>query len=156
MSLVIDERVDGAWMCGAGKRCAGAKALAARRPLKWRTFRGQRASNTASGKFSGELCESRRKIAITSRWAAICGRKPSTIRKKIIGRNMRALRRSLAGGSGLQRLRRVPTLLHEPARQHGRGILLEPLVEKRANLLAEIGGMAEAREFIALQRSAGS
>jgi len=32
----------------------------------------------------------------------------------------------------------------------------EPLVEQRADLLPEIGGMAEAREFIALQRGARS
>src|SRR5436309_10984496 len=37
-----------------------------------------------------------------------------------------------------------------------RGILLEPLVEKRADFLPEIGGMPEAREFIALQRGARS
>jgi len=45
-------------------------------------------------------------------------------------------------------------LLHEPARQHGAGVFLEPLIEKGANLLAKIGGVAQARKFIALERVA--
>jgi hypothetical protein len=37
-------------------------------------------------------------------------------------------------------------LLHEPTSQHGGGIFLNPKIEKRADLLAEIGGMAKSRE----------
>jgi hypothetical protein len=66
---------------------------------------------------------------------------------------MPASRRRFARGRGL-RLRRPLALLHQPARQHGRGILLEPLVEKRGDLFPKISGMAEAREFIALQGGA--
>jgi hypothetical protein len=51
-------------------------------------------------------------------------------------------------------LRRTLALLHQPARQHGGGILLQPRVEKRGDLFPEISGMAEAREFRALQRGA--
>lgn len=47
---------------------------------------------------------------------------------------------------------RALQLFHQPARQHGGGILLHPKIEKRGDLLAEIGGMAETREFIALER----
>jgi hypothetical protein len=43
-------------------------------------------------------------------------------------------------------------LLHEPTGQHGGGIFLNPKIEKGADLLAEIGGMAEPREFVALER----
>ena len=150
MGLMLDERVGRARVCGDGERCAGARALAARRPRTWNTPPSQRASNTASGKFSGELCESPRKIDITSRRAAVCGRKSATIRKKVIGHSVSAFQWSIAGGNGLRHLRGALTLLHQPARQHGRSILLEPLVEKRGDLLAEIGGMPEARELIVL------
>jgi len=55
----------------------------------------------------------------------------------------------------LNLLRTLP-LFHQPAREHGGGIFLDPKIEKRADLLTEIGGMAETREFITLQRVARS
>ena len=156
MELMADENGDRARMCGACAGCAGARALPSRRPVKRNTLPSQRASRAARGKASGELCKSSRKITITSRWAAICGRENRPIRKKVIAHGMSGSQRWLVGGSGLQHLRRTPALLHQPARQHGGGSFLEPLVEKRADFLPEIGGMAEAREFIALQRGARS
>ena len=48
------------------------------------------------------------------------------------------------------------TLLDQPAGKHGAGVFVDPLVEQSANLLAEIGGMGKAREFIALERSTRS
>lgn len=97
-----------------------------------------------------------RKIAFTSSRASICGRRSRLIRKKIIGRGVRIFRETLTRGSVfLHRLRAV-LLLQHPARQHGCGIFLDPKVEKRANFLAEIGGMVEPREFIALQRDSRS
>jgi len=47
-------------------------------------------------------------------------------------------------------------LFDEPAGEHGRGILLEPLIEEFADLLAEIGGVGQAGEFIGLQSVARS
>jgi hypothetical protein len=46
--------------------------------------------------------------------------------------------------------------LEENARDHGVGILVEQLVDKRIDFLAEIGGMTEAREFVTVQSVAGS
>jgi hypothetical protein len=43
-------------------------------------------------------------------------------------------------------------LLHEQAREHGVSVFFHPLVEQRPDFLAEIGGMGETGEFIALQR----
>jgi hypothetical protein len=60
--------------------------------------------------------------------------------------------RGLTSKSVFRRLLRTYPLLHQPASQHGGRIFLDPKIEKRADLLAEIGGMAKAREFIALQR----
>ena len=94
----------------------------------------------------------RRKMAFTSRGASVCGRGGRPIRKKVIGHGMSASRERFGRGNVLLPLLRAFPLLHQPAGQHGCGILVHPKVEKRANLLAEIGGMAETGEFIALQR----
>jgi len=139
-------------VCGACAGRAGARKLGSRHLVEANTPPSQRPSNRTSVNSSGELCKSSRKMAITSRWAAISGRRPRPVRKKIIGHGMSAFRRRFGRGSGLQHLRRTLALLHQPAGQHGGSILLEPLVEKRADLLPEIRGMAEAREFVALQR----
>ena len=145
--------VDTARVCEGRAGMAAGTEVHSRRPSKRHTPPRQRASNGASVGFSSELCKSSQKMVITSRWSAICGRGTRSIRKKIIGHGMTAPRRRLARGSGLH-LRRALALLHQPARQHGGGILLEPLVEKRGDLFPKIGGMAEARKFIALQRGA--
>ena len=100
----------------------------------------------------GKLRISERKELITSSGASICGRRDHPIRKKIIGHSMSIFRKRFACGVVFQHLRRALLLFHQPARKHGGGILLHPKIEKRADLLAEIGGMAETREFIALQR----
>src|SRR5882672_3589321 len=152
----VGERAGRARGCEARARSAGARELRSRRPMNRNTVPSQRASKTAMGKARSELCKRPRKIAITSRWAAICGRRNRPISKKVIGHGMFTFHLRLAGGNGLQPLRGALALLHQPARQHGAGILLEPLVEQRADLLPEIGGMAEAREFIALQQGARS
>jgi hypothetical protein len=94
----------------------------------------------------------RRKMAFTLGGASVCGRRGRPIRKKIIGHGMPASRERFRRGNVLLPLLRAFPLLHQPAGQHGCGILRHPKVEKRANLLAEIGGMDETREFIALQR----
>jgi hypothetical protein len=47
-------------------------------------------------------------------------------------------------------------LLHQPAGKHGGGFFGEPLVEQGGDLLAEIGGVTETREFVALQGVARS
>jgi hypothetical protein len=66
-------------------------------------------------------------------------------------------RRRMGGGGGEVRCENgLFALLHEPAGEHGSRILFEPLIEKRTNFLAEIGGVAEARKFVALKRVTGS
>ena len=147
-----DEGGGRARVCGACAGCAEARKLGSRHLMEANTPLSQRASNRTSVNSSGELCESSQKMAISSRWAAICGRRPRPIPKKIIGHCMSAFRRRFARGSGLQHLRWTLALLHQPAGQHGGSILLEPLVEKRDDLLPEIRSMAETREFVALQR----
>ena len=93
-----------------------------------------------------------RKKLFTSSRASICGRGDRSIRKKVIGHGMSIFWERFAGGSVFHRLWRALSLLHQPARQHGGGIFFHPQIEKRADLFAQIGGMAETREFIALER----
>ncbi len=131
---------------------AGARA---REPLEHLT-RGARPGLSDRGfviaRASGKLWIEHRKIAFTSSGASVCGRRDRPIRKKVIGHGMSVFRESFKRRRVFLCLLRAFPLLHQPARQHGRGIFLHPKVEKRANLLAEISSMVETREFIALQR----
>ena len=104
------------------------------------------------GKAAGKLLMERRKMAFTSSGASVCGRRERSIRKNIIGHGMSVFPERFSSGNLLLRLLRALPLLHQPARQHGRGTFFNPQVEQRANFLAEIGGMVEPREFKALQR----
>lgn len=83
--------------------------------------------------------------------AAIHGWSENRIGKKVIGRDGAICNLVGRGGRGFARSRRVFALINQPT-GHGRGgIFFEPLVHQRADLLAKVGGVAEAREFIALQ-----
>jgi len=106
----------------------------------------------ASARTNGKLRILHPQITCNSGGASICGRCDRLIRKKVIGRCVSVFREMFTSRSVCLRLLRTLPLLHQPARQHGRGVFLDPKVEKRGNLLAEIGGMVETREFVALQR----
>jgi hypothetical protein len=84
-----------------------------------------------------------------------------SIRQKIIGHRMAVGEHR--SGSGLIRsgldIRGAQVAfahLEEYASDHGVGILVEQLVDKGINFLAEIGGVTEAREFVAVKSVAGS
>lgn len=139
-------------LCEAFNKNAGAREWKPLEHMTLGTPPGPSDRGFVSARASGKLRIERRKIAFTSSGAAVCGRRDRPIRKKVIGHGMSVFRERFAGGSVFLRLLRAFPLFHQPARQHGRGIFLHPEVEKRANFLAEIGGMAETREFIALQR----
>jgi hypothetical protein len=78
------------------------------------------------------------------------------IRQNIIGHG------AAAGGNLLGTLSRVSgedgafAVFDQPASEHGGRVFLEPLIEEFADLLAQIGGVAEAGEFIGLQSVARS
>jgi hypothetical protein len=105
-----------------------------------------------SGIASRKLRIGERKKLFTSSRTSICGRRDRPIRKKIIGHGMSVFPERFAGGNAFQHLLRPLLLFHQPARQHGCGVFLHPKIEKRADLFAEIGGMTETREFVALER----
>jgi len=106
----------------------------------------------AGGKESRKSQLQRRLMAFTSSGASVCGWRERSIRKNIIGHGMSVFPERFSSGNLLLRLLRAFPLLHQPARQHGRGTFFNPKVEKRADFLAEIGGVIEPREFKALQR----
>src|SRR5260370_4805420 len=133
---------------------AGARGWKAPRHLTLGTLPMPGDVGLVSGKASGKLWIEQLKIAFTSSGASVCGRRERPIRKKAIGHSRSYLRNTLTGRNvSLHWLRPFP-LLHQPAREHRRGIFLHPLVEKAANLFAVIGGMTKTREFKALQRIA--
>ena len=139
-----------------GKAVSGTKVLA-RRPVQLQRRRlsalvSLSRSNSLSGKFTNQADCTQQKTAITSRWATVRDARRAPIGKKIIGpvvASQRRLGRSRVGHSW-----GTLPLLHEPSREHRDGVLLDPLVEKRSNLLAEIGSVAEPGEFEVLERSA--
>ncbi len=114
----------------------------------------QRALGIVRGKISGKTSIKEKQMVFTSCGAAVCGRRSFPIRKKIIGHGMSMLRQQFAGSNGFLISRWAFPLLNQPAREHGTSIFFEPLVQKRADLLAKIGGMTQTREFVALQRVA--
>lgn len=154
--VLLAESMRRARGCAVLAASTGARELQPRGCVDRSTRLGKRVGGTLSGKIGGELRMVLREIAFTSSGAPICGRRDRPIRKKIIGHAMPVQQRRSGGLRGFLRVRRALALLHQPAREHGRGILLDPLIEKGADLLAEIGGMTETREFIALQRIARS
>ncbi len=113
-------------------------------------------SIASAGKFSGRQPILSTKIAFTSRGAAVCMRWNGPIREIIIGRGMSVFRQHFCGRADLLQAQGALALLDEPASEHGCRAFVNPLIKKRRNFLAEIGGMVEPREFKALQRVAGS
>ena len=88
------------------------------------------------------------------------------IREKIIGHGTGSLSAPSGCSNALfrrrQRLLAIDrlaggplALLHQPARQHSRSVLLQPGIEQLADFLAEIGRMAKPGKLVALQGVAG-
>ena len=148
--------------CDAPKRSVAQSGMCAFLRGSWNTPTEGRASCTHSCKFRGPVQIALPEMTFTSCGAANYIKRRGSIRKNIIGHAT-----GNAGGRGMPvRLKqflargvrgvawRPLALLDEPPREHGASVLFHPLIEQRANLLAEIGGMAETRKLIALQRIA--
>jgi hypothetical protein len=78
------------------------------------------------------------------------GRRGRLLREKIIGHGMRGLAPSIAVHRSFLH-NRMLALLHQPARQQSRSILIEPGIEQLRDLFAEIGGVVQTRELVAVQ-----
>src|SRR5712672_1379942 len=117
-----------------------------------------------SGPESGRL---RYAVGCRSRAGAKIGRRARLIREKIIGHSLRRFAPHISRRTAVAICRRgygwlallarggAFALLHQPTRQHGRGVLFEPGIEQLRDLLAEIGSMAQTRKFVTLKGIAG-
>jgi len=114
-----------------------------------------REGTTVPAQGSGAAAARFQRWGVGSPSTANFGRRSRLIREKIIGHRMRGL--ATAGRIRCSFLdHRMFALLHEPARQQGRGILFEPAIQQRHNFLAEIGRMVQARQFVAVKGIARS
>jgi hypothetical protein len=127
-------------------RAAGAFARAPRStPLS------SEANQSIGDIFSAPATNNLRKPNKTSGWTAGCALRSVSIRKKVIGHGMRSIAPRFRVGKYVRHAAGTFPLLEKPARQHGGGVLLHPLINQRGNFLAEIGRMGQARQFKALQ-----
>ncbi len=142
--------------CDALKSRARESALHRGRRVLPGTPVRERPSRNVSGETSLEKRIEPPKNDRRSRRAASNTRRDRLIRENIMGHSTRVVRRMdglrSAGLRDVLNARRAFALLHEPPREHGGGILVEPAIEQLANLLAEIGGVAEPRQLVTLQR----
>jgi hypothetical protein len=132
-------------------RCSGAFARA-----PGSTRLGSDTSHAASGVFSARATCKLQHSCKTSGWAPVYRLRSGSIRKKIIGHGMRAVVARVAFSKHLWRPWRAFSLLKQQARQHSGGVLFHPLIEQGRNLLAEIGGMCQTRQFKTLEGVPGS
>lgn len=110
-----------------------------------------RSLKSAGEKKSREACDKPHPGAARSRLTAKNRRGRRLIHQKIIGPRLDWLWMRLGRSIALVEMRGILALLHQPAGEHGGGVFFQPGIEKLANFLAEIGGMTQTREFIALK-----
>jgi hypothetical protein len=108
------------------------------------------------GENGGESSINNSRISGTSCVAATYGWWRGPIRKNIIGHGMSIGRKQFVTRSRFRCPGKPLRLIHQQPREHSAGVFFDPLVQQRANFLAEIGGVTETREFITLQRIARS
>lgn len=112
---------------------------------------GSAAKQSVGGTFSARASSKLQHPCKTSGRAAVYGLRSGSIRKKIIGRGMRAIAAGFAGGKHVRGPRGAFALFQKPARQHGGSVFFHPLIEQRGYLLTKIGGVREARQLKTLQ-----
>jgi hypothetical protein len=140
--------------CEALEGSARARELLLRQGTTPGALPTRQAPGSGCGKISEKASVKCSEILSHSCGAAVCGLRSTSIRKKVMGHGTFLLWRQVAGWERLRFPRRPLGPLHQPSRKHGLGAFVDPLVEKRPNLLAEIGGMSETGKFKALQRVA--
>jgi len=146
------------------RRCAtfegnvGASEEFARRVGPLGTLRSLEGNGSMRVPGSGDIGIALRKMAMASCWAAVGRGRSRPIRKNVIGHAIPIciLGEQIRERCGFVGVRRAFALIHQQARKHGFGVLLDPFFEKCRNFFAEIGGMSKAGEFKALERGARS
>lgn len=115
------------------------------------TLLGSRGDEAIGGSAGTTTANAPCKTAKNSDSAAVNRLRDTPIRKKVIGHTLRAVPGMFGERKHVRNLRGAFPLLHEPSRQHRRRILFEPLIQKRRNFLAQIGGVVQTRQLEALE-----
>jgi hypothetical protein len=146
--------------CGARGCSPPRKGLAARRALavcglRHGTLVRGSGKSRLSARDDGDVAPRLQNSARPSLSIANCGRRGRLIREKIIGHGLRGFAGSIAVYRRFFQYRML-ALPHQPAREQSRCVLVQPRIQQLRDLLTKIGGMVQAREFVALQGIAGS
>jgi len=118
-------------------------------------LRAARAGHGGAMEVTGNLAADG-KMAPASRHVAFGRWSEGGFREKIIRRTCDAGAAVIAVVQWVAGVGGVFALSDKPARNGCRGVFFQPLIHQRADLLAEIGGMTQAGQFIALQAVARS
>ena len=110
----------------------------------------------AAAKIKPKKHETLRRADETSGSSTGSARRNDAIPQKVIGRTTPLVFGRCGRGSSHFAEDGAFALIHQPARQHGRGIFLEVLIQEGSQFLAQIRRMSEAGKFIALQGIARS
>ena len=86
----------------------------------------------------------------------IQGRSESGFAENIIGHASTVSWLGVQAWKCIRGVRRAFALLHQPARHDRRGVFVEPLIDQGTDLLAEIGSVIQAGQFVTLQAIARS
>src|SRR5260370_15917980 len=135
------------WSGGGARRRLGLCGLLRGTPLRgWD-------ETTWPAKEGGDTAARLQNWSCASLSTANFGRRGRLMREKIIGHGMRGLAPSIAVHRSFLH-NRMLALLHQPARQQSRGVLIEPGIQQLRDLFTEIGGVVQAGKFVAVQRIA--
>jgi hypothetical protein len=137
--------------CGALGRKFSARAESAFARPPRSTPLGSEADLSIGDIFRARATNKLQKPCKTSGWAARYAMRGVSIRKKIIGHRMRAIVAGFGVGKHFRRPSRTIPLLQKPACQHGGGVLFHPLIDQGGNLLAQVRGVSQTRQFKTLQ-----
>ncbi len=109
----------------------------------------------AAAKNKPKRHETLRRADETSSSCTGSARRNDAIPQKVIGRTTPLVFGGCGRGGSLFGEDGAFALIHQPARQHSRGVFLEVLIHERSQFLAQIRCMSEAGKFITLESIAG-
>jgi hypothetical protein len=147
---------------GGAQRCGGltpgeaARAESAFLLAPKSTPMGSRAKPSIRAIFLTETSTKPQKARPISEWAVIRRLRAAAIRKKVIGHRMSPFVAAIGTGKRVGRPAGALALLHKPARQHGSGVFLDPLIQQSGHFLAEIGDVIQSGQFEVLEGVPGS
>jgi len=120
------------------------------------TLRPENLSERFIANFRGGRGGQLQKARAMSGFPSVAVLRDTSIRKKIIGHARRFQIRFGAAEGRRPELRGAFPLLEQQPRHSGAGLIRQPLIHQRHDLLAQVGGIRQTRQFKVLQRVFGS